>query len=53
MLALFKGQMEEDERFDQSEIEAWEQDLRALDEAGETFFNLTYYLYHVRKATKG
>lgn len=51
VLELFKGQLEADETFDQSEIEAWERDLRGLDEAGETFLNLTYYLYLVRKVT--
>ena len=49
MLELFKGQLEADETFDRSEIEAWERDLRELDEAGETFFNLTYYVYLIRK----
>jgi len=49
VLELFKGQLEADEAFDRSEIEAWERDLRDLDEAGETFLNLTYYLYIVRK----
>lgn len=48
MLELFKGQLAEVESFNQPEIEAWEQDLRELDEAGETFFNLTYYLYITR-----
>lgn len=50
VLELIKSQLEEDERFDQPEIEAWERDLRALDDAGETFFNLTYYLYIARNA---
>lgn len=49
MLDLMKGQLEDNEAIEQAEIEAWEQDLRALDEAGETFFNLTYYLYIARK----
>lgn len=48
VLELMKGQLEEDEAFGQSEIEAWERDLRELDDAGETFFNLTYYLYIAR-----
>lgn len=47
---LFRGQMEESGEFDQPEIEEWEQDLYSLDERGETFFNLTQYLYIVRKA---
>ena len=42
--------MQEDETFDGSEIEAWERDLRELDEVGETFFNLKYYLYIARKS---
>lgn len=49
MLELVKGQLEGDETIEQSEIEAWERDLRELDAAGETFFNLTYYLYIARK----
>lgn len=49
-LDLFKGQLEADERFDPSEIAAWEQDLREIDEAGDTFLNVTYYLYLVRKS---
>lgn len=49
LIDLFRGQMETDETFDPTEIEAWEHDLRELDEAGETFFNLTQYLYIVRK----
>ncbi|MFB6361610.1 MAG: methyltransferase domain-containing protein [Halobacteriales archaeon] len=48
ILPLIKGQLEEDEAFEKSEVEAWERDLRVLDEAGETFFNLTYYLYIAR-----
>lgn len=47
-IELFKSQLERDERFERSEVEAWERDLRELDEAGETFLNLTYYLYVVR-----
>lgn len=50
LLELIKGQLEADERFEQSEIEAWERDLRDLDDADETFFNVTYYLYIARKA---
>lgn len=46
---LIRGQMEEDRSFEPGEIEAWEQDLDDLDEPGETFFNLTQYLYTVRK----
>lgn len=46
---LFRGQMEESGEFNHPEIEAWEQDLYTLDERGETFFNLTQYLYIVRK----
>lgn len=49
LIDLFSGQMEESEAFTQAEIEAWEQDLRELDENGKTFFNLTQYLYIVRK----
>ncbi len=49
VIDLFRGHIEEDDRFDSAEIEAWERDLRDLDEAGETFFNLTQYLYIVRK----
>lgn len=42
--------MEADESFDQSEIEAWEQDLRALDDAGEFLACGTQFLYIVRKS---
>lgn len=49
LVDLFGGHIEEDETFDPAEIQAWEQDLRDLAEAGETFFNLTQYLYIVRK----
>lgn len=49
LLNLIKSQLEADERFDQPEIEAWERDLRELDAAGETFFNVTYYLYLIQK----
>lgn len=49
VIDLFSGQMEESGTFDQAEIAAWERDLRELDEKGETFFNLTQYLYIVRK----
>lgn len=48
-LDLIKGQVESDDTFDQSEIEAWERDLRRLEKAGDTFLNVTYYLYVVRK----
>lgn len=48
LVDLFRGHLEEDERFDPAAIQAWEQDLRDLEEAGETFFNLTQYLYIVR-----
>lgn len=44
------GQLEEDERFDQPEIESWKRDLGDLDDAGETFFNSTFSL--VRKAPR-
>lgn len=49
VLNLIKGQVETDERLDRSEIEAWERDLRDIDDAGETFFNVTYYLYTGQK----
>lgn len=49
LLDLFRGQMEADDALEPREIETWEQDLKDLDEAGETFFNLTQYLYLVRK----
>lgn len=49
VLDVIKGQVQESETLDRSEIEAWEQDLREIDEADETFFNLTYYLYVARK----
>lgn len=48
-LELFRGQMERNENLDRTEIEAWERDLREIDGADETFFNLTQYLYTVRK----
>lgn len=41
--------LEADESFDQSEIEAWEQDLRDLDEAGETFVYESQFVYIARK----
>lgn len=48
-LGLIRGQLETVEALDETVIEAWVQDLRDIDEAGETFFNLTQYLYTVRK----
>mgnify|MGYP006295457291 CR=1 FL=1 len=48
ILPLIKGELEESTSFDHSAVEAWERDLRELDDAGETFFNLTYYLYIAR-----
>jgi ubiquinone/menaquinone biosynthesis C-methylase UbiE len=50
LLELIETQLESNETFSQSDIEAWERDLRDLDEAGETFFNLTYYLYIARRS---
>lgn len=44
-----RGQMEASEAFELTEIEVWEQDLRDIEEAGETFCNLTQSLYIVRK----
>lgn len=41
--------LEADESFDQSELEAWEQDLRELDEAGEFFSCGTQFLYIARR----
>lgn len=49
VIDLFRGQMEADETCEPREIDSWEQDLRELDAVGETFFNLTQYLYIVRK----
>ena len=49
VMDLFRGHLEEDEGFDAEEIKAWNQDLLEIDEVGETFFNLTQYLYMVRK----
>ncbi|MDX1748224.1 MAG: methyltransferase domain-containing protein [Halobacteriales archaeon] len=48
-LELFRGHLDTSEGLARTEIEAWERDLRDIDEAGETFFNLTQYLYTVRK----
>lgn len=52
LVDLFRGQMEANDAIDPTEIEAWEQDLKDLEEAGETFFNLTQYLYIVRKPAR-
>lgn len=41
--------LEADESFDQSEIEAWEQDLRDLDEAGEAFIFMPQFVYIARR----
>lgn len=49
LIDLFQGQMEAADAFDSTDIETWERDLKDLDEAGETFFNLIQYLYIVRK----
>lgn len=49
LLNLIKGHLEEETSLDQQTIDAWEQDLREIDEGGETFFSLTYYLYMVSK----
>lgn len=49
VIDLFRGQMESSDRFESAEIDAWEQDLEEIDRNGETFFNLTQYLYVVRK----
>lgn len=51
MLDLIKGEFESGGPIDESVVNAWEQDLRALDDADETFFNLTYYIYRIRKPT--
>lgn len=48
-LDLFKAQLESHERFGAADIEAWERDLRELEAAGDTFLNVTYYLYLVEK----
>lgn len=42
--------LEADESFDQSEIEAWEQDLKELDEAGETFVYVPQFVYIAKKS---
>ena len=49
LLDLIKGHLEENDVLDQAVIDEWEQDLVEIDEAGETFFSLTYYLYMVHK----
>lgn len=49
LLERIKGLLEGDGRFDRSEIDAWEGDLRELDDADETFSNATYYRYIARK----
>lgn len=49
LFELIKGHLEENEALDGTAIEEWEQDLAEIEEAGETFFSLTYYLYMVRK----
>lgn len=49
LLELIKGHLEEETAIDQTVIDDWEHDLREIDEAGETFFSLTYYLYMVTK----
>lgn len=48
-LDLIRGQLETVEALDETVIEAWVQDFKDIDEAGETFFNLTQFLYTVRK----
>ena len=42
--------LQADESFDQSEIEVWEQDLRDLDEAGETFMFMPQFVYIAKKS---
>lgn len=49
ILELVEGKLAEDENVDPSELEEWKRDLRGLDDAGETFFNLTNYLFVVKK----
>lgn len=49
LIDLFRGHLTATDGFEPDDIEAWEHDLRDLEAAGETFFNLTQYLYHVRK----
>lgn len=49
LFELIKGHLEEADVLNQAVIEDWEQDLKGIEEAGETFFSLTYYLYMVHK----
>lgn len=49
ILELIQGKLSGDETVEPAELAEWKRDLRGLDDAGETFFNLTNYLFVVRK----
>lgn len=46
---LIAGQVATHEDLDEATVEAWAADLRDVDDRGETFFNVTYYIYLARK----
>lgn len=48
-LAVQRDFMADDDAFDEDEIDAWERDLRALDDAGRFLFCGTQFRYRARK----